>query len=452
MSTKILENKFNLKDDLAFDFYQGIKAPCDFKIGAELERINVLKDTFEAVPYVIVEQFLDIFGAKYGWQKIKNSGNHTLGLQKEGHFVFLEPGSQIELSLAKADNIHKIADFTADFNKKSSEVAEFLGFYTLGYGIQPLSVFDRISVIPKERYELMTDYFFDKGAMAYVMMRETAGTQVTLDYSSEEDAILKLRLGMFLAPVVSAMFSNSPIHAGQKTNYKSFRAKSWLYTDDDRCGFIDNKLLNPREEFTFGDYVETLLDVPMIFAMRENKPFQVNKTFREYLLNGHEGLRATMDDWRLHANLFFPEVRLKGFLEFRNADAQKPDMNLAIMALYKGIFYDEEALNKAYSLFSEFSPFDFRRMRFLAPQYALNVEVQGRRILDIAVQLIQIAQNSLQKQAALNESCQDESIYLSVLENFIREGQTPSDKLLEICGDDIGKIAKYTKLSSSLQD
>lgn len=446
MNTKILDTTSNLKDDLAFDFYEGIKAPCDFKIGAEIERINVLKNTFEAVPYVIIEQFLDIFGAKYGWKKNKNDGNHTIGLQKDGHFVYLEPGSQIELSLAQTENIHNIANFMTDFNKKSSEIAGFLGFYTLGYGIQPLSVFDSISVIPKERYELMTDYFIDKGNMAYVMMRETAGTQITLDYSSEEDAVSKLRLGMFLAPVISAIFSNSPIHGGQKTKFKSFRAKSWLYTDNDRCGFISNKLMDMQEKFTFNDYVEALLDIPMIFVMRENKAYHVNKTFREYLRSGSEGLKATMEDWRLHANLFFPEVRLKGFLEFRNADAQRPDMTLALMALYKGIFYDEEAISKTYSLFSGFSPFDFCQMRFLAPEYALNTEVNGKKVLDIAKELLFIARNSLQKQAMLNEICQDESVYLLVLESFIEQGITPADKLLEICGENTEKMVKYTAL------
>ncbi len=443
MSIKFLENKSNLRDNLASDFYNGIKPACDFRIGTEIERINVLKNNFEAVPYVIIEQFLDIFGTRYGWQKIKNE-NHILGLQKDGHFVYLEPGSQIELSLAKTENIHNAADYIFDFNKKSSEIADFLGFYTLGYGIQPVSTFDKISIIPKERYELMTDYFVDKGNMAYVMMRETAGAQVTLDYSSEDDAVSKLRLGMFIAPVVSAMFSNSPIHNGQKTSYKSFRAKSWLYTDDERCGFISNKLLNSHEIFAFDDYVETLLDVPMIFVMRENKAIQVNKTFREYLKDGYEGLIATIDDWHLHANLFFPEVRLKGFLEFRNADAQRPDMALALMALYKGIFYDEEAIRQAYSLFSDFSPFDFRRMRFLTPEYALDTEIRDIKVLDIARELAVIAQNSLQRQSALNKSGQDESVYLQVLQKFIAEGKTPADKLLEICKEDIGKIINYT--------
>jgi len=442
MSTKILENEFQLKDELAIEFYEGIKSPCDFKIGAEIEKINVLKHTFEAVPYVIIEQFLDVFSSKYSWQKIK-SGSHTIGLKKDGHVISLEPGSQMEISLAQANNIQQIADFMSDFNQKVSAIADTLGFYSLGYGIQPVSTFDRISIIPKERYAFMTDYFVDKGDMAYVMMRETAGTQVTLDYSSESDAILKLRLGMLLAPVVSAMFSNSLVRGGQKTGYKSFRAKSWLYTDDDRCGFVDKKLFEPQYDFGFSDYVDALLDVPVIFVVRENKSYQVNKTFREYLRDGCDGLDATFEDWQLHSNLFFPEVRLKGFLEFRNADAQKPDMTLALMALYKGLFYDEEALKQAYDVLGGIPFADLQRMRFLAPMYALGVEVGGRRILDLAKELVAIARSSLLRQASCDS---DESVYLTVLEEYLREGKTPADRLLEVCGSDIAAIVDYSRV------
>ncbi len=445
MSTKFLANELILKDDLSSQYHNGIKNLCDFKVGVEIEKIGVMKNTFEAVPYVIMEQFLDIFAKKYSWQKIKQNG-YTLGLEKDGCFISLEPGSQMELSLAPAKNVHQIADYLEVFNKKTSEVADLLGFYLLGYGIQPVSTYNQISIIPKPRYELMTDYFLDKGDMAYVMMRETAGMQVNLDYSSEEDAINKLRLGLLLAPIISAVFSNSPIRGGQNTGYKSFRAKSWIYTDNDRCGFINEKLFDPNYQFTFNDYVETLLDVPMLFVTRGDKSYTVNATFREYLKYGYDGLEATASDWELHGNLYFPEVRLKSFLEFRNADSQNSALGLSLMALYKGIFYDETAIKDSYSILGNISLFDLQKIRHLSPKYALDVEVGGKKIFDIAKELIFVAKKSLQKQFEINEVNQDESVYLAVLEDMISQGKTPSDRLLEICSDDISKLVEYTKI------
>jgi len=445
MSTKFLENKFALKNDLAFQYYAGIKNPCDFKVGVEIEKIGVMKNNFEAVPYVIMEQFLDIFAEKYSWQKIRQNGC-TLSLKKDGHCISLEPGSQMEISLAPVNNIHQIADYLQDFNKKTSKVADLLGFYLLGYGIQPVSTYDQISIIPKSRYHSMTDYFFDKGEMAYVMMRETAGTQINLDYSSEEDAMNKLRLGLLLAPIMSAIFANSPIRGGQDTGYKSFRAKSWIYTDNDRCGFISDKLFDPNYQFTFNDYVDALLDVPMIFVMRGDSPLRVDTTFRKFLEDGYEGLEATISDWELHSNLYFPEVRLKGFLEFRNADSQNPVIALALMALYKGIFYDETAIKDTYAILGNIDLADLQKIRALAPQYALDVEVGDKKILDIAKELIFVAKKSLQKQFELNSSNQDESAYLCVLEEMISSGMTPSDRVLEFCSYDVQKLVEYTKI------
>ncbi|MEI8378027.1 MAG: glutamate-cysteine ligase family protein [bacterium] len=445
MSTKFLATEFSLKDEFASQYHNGIKNPCDFRVGVEVEKIGVMKNTFEAVPYIIMEQFLNILAAKNSWQKIKQN-NYTIGLQKDNDFISLEPGSQMEISLSPKENIHQIAYCLEDFNRKTSEIADLLGFHLLGYGIQPVSTYDQINIIPKPRYHSMTDYFFDKGDMAYVMMRETAGTQINLDYSSEEDAINKLRLGLMLAPIVSAMFSNSPIRGGQNTGYKSFRANSWLYTDNDRCGFINEKLFNPNYQFTFNDYVETLLDVPMIFVMRGDKPHNMNTTFRNYLKDGYDGLEATISDWDLHSNLYFPEVRLKSFLEFRNADSQSPAMALSLMALYKGVFYDETALKDTYSIFENRNLPDLLKMRYLSPKYALDVEVGGKKILDIAKELIFIAKKSLQKQFALNESNQDESIYLLILEEMILSGKTPADNVLGFCSYDIQKLIEYTKI------
>lgn len=445
MSTKFLENEFALKDGLASQYYAGIKNPCDFKIGVEVEKIGVMKKTFEAVPYAIMEQFLDVFSSKYSWQKIKQN-NYTIGLQKDTDFISLEPGSQMEISLSPQKNIHQIAKYLTDFNNKTSKIADLLGFHLLGYGIQPFSTYDYINIIPKSRYHSMTDYFIDKGDMAYVMMRETAGTQVNLDYSSEEDAINKLRLGLLLAPIISAIFSNSPIRGGKNTGYKSFRANSWLYTDNDRCGFINEKLFNLNYEFTFNDYVETLLDIPMVFVTRGDKSYNVNTTFRNYLKDGYNGLDATISDWELHSNLYFPEVRLKGFLEFRNADSQNPSLALALMALYKGIFYDETAIKDTYSILKDITLPDLVKMRYLSPKYALDVEVRGKKILDIAKELIFVAKKSLQKQFELNESNQDESFYLLILEEMILSGNTPSDKVLTFCSDDMEKLVEYTKI------
>ena len=80
----------------------------------------------------------------------------------------------------------------------------------------------------------MADYLW--GILSDVMMRETAGIQVGIDFSSEEDAIAKLHLAGLISPFMTAIFANSKMRGGVDTGYKSFRALAWLNTDNDRCG------------------------------------------------------------------------------------------------------------------------------------------------------------------------------------------------------------------------
>jgi glutamate--cysteine ligase len=191
--------------------------------------------------------------------------------------------------------------------------------------------------------------------------------------------------------MVTAIFANSPIRGKMDTGYKSFRALSWLYTDEARCGLVSRKLFDPDYEYTFEDHIETLLDLPMIFIQKENKYIDMNGyTFRDYLDNGYEGYKATLDDWFLHANLFFPDVRLNNYIEIRNCDSQREDLLLAPAALWKGILYNQDAMQAAYKLIKKLSFENLMELRKLVPKYALNTYIDSFKVIDAAKELINI--------------------------------------------------------------
>lgn len=123
-----------------------------------------------------------------------------------------------------------------------------MGITLLNYGVSPLSTHKSINLIPKKRYHIMAKYLW--GILSDVMMRETAGVQCCIDFESEEDAIDKFRVANKLTPFMTAMFANSPIRGGVETGYKSFRALSWLNTDNDRCGFVGQI----DDKFSFEEY------------------------------------------------------------------------------------------------------------------------------------------------------------------------------------------------------
>jgi glutamate--cysteine ligase len=435
------------KSQLLNYFNSGFKSKNDFKVGIELEKLAVSPFNYKAIPFSCgIEDFLKKFGNKY-----ISENNRIIGSVEDYGVVSLEPGSQCEISLYPAKTLHELYENLKFYNQKSALMAEELDFNWIGYGVQPLSTNKNIELIPKVRYEYMTNYLPVRGELALVMMRETAGIQVALDFESEEDAIKKLRLSLALSPFVTAMFANSPIREGKDTGYKSFRANSWLNTDETRCGLVSKKLFDTDYEYSFDDHIEVLLDIPMIFIQKDNKYTDVKGlTFRNYLKKGFNNYIATMDDWYLHMNLFFPDVRLNSYLEIRNTDSQRNDLMMAPAAFWKGILYDDDSMDSAFELIKKLKYEDLMLLRADVPKYALKTEINNCKVSDIAKELIKIAYNSLNKMNNKNHDNLTEAVYLDKLIELINQNKTPADIILEKWHNewnkDPAKLIEYSRI------
>ena len=229
------------------------------------------------------------------------------------------------------------------------QVTRELDLAVLALGIQPRSRVEEIEWVPKQRYGIMGPYMLRVGTLGQRMMKQTATVQSNLDYADERDAMRKVRIGMGLAPIINALFANSPIVDGAASGFLSFRGHVWSDTDRARCGLLPFAF---RDDASFADYVEWALDVPLYFLLRDGR-YRTDVTgmpFRRFLEHGADGERATMDDWQLHLTTLFPEVRIKSFIEFRSADSQPPDRMLALSALLKGLLYEEDCVSAAVDL------------------------------------------------------------------------------------------------------
>ena len=175
-------------------------------------------------------------------------------------------------------------------------VLDKFGIKLINKGVSPTTTYKNIKLLPKRRYALMANYLW--GILSDVMMRETAGIQVGIDFSSEEDAMRKFRVANLMMPFATAMFANSKYRGGVDTGYKSFRALAWLNTDNERCGFATKF----QDGMCFKDYVNLLLDTPMIFINRQGHTVNLNGrlTFKQFMEKGHEVFCAKIEDCKLH--------------------------------------------------------------------------------------------------------------------------------------------------------
>ena len=148
-------------------------------------------------------------------------------------------------------------------------------------------------MVPKQRYAIMKEYLPTRGGMALDMMLRTATVQANYDYLSEADAMVKMRVALKLAPLTTALFANSPFVEGKPFGGKSYRAKVWLDTDNDRSGLVPGVW---KKDASFKDYVEWALDVPMFMFKRDGeKVVNTGQTFRSFWKSGFQGHRATDD-------------------------------------------------------------------------------------------------------------------------------------------------------------
>jgi glutamate--cysteine ligase len=436
------------KEELEGYFHDSAKPRDQWRVGTEYEKVGIDRKSGKAIPYFGrggVEAILKGLVERYDWQPKEEDG-HIISLTGEKTEITLEPGGQIELSGEPCDSIHCAGAEFHQHIRELLEVAGDLDVAFLGLGIQPVSVLDEIEWVPKRRYRIMAPYMARVGTLGHRMMKQTATVQANIDYSDEKDAMAKFRTGMGIAPLITAVFANSPISEGSLNGYKSYRGHVWTRTDRDRCGLL-RFAFSP--DVTFGHYVEYALDVPMYFIVRDGSYLDFSGVpFRQFLLHGHQGHRATLEDWDLHLTTLFPEIRIKRYMEIRSADSQPPELMPALPALIKGIFYDADCLEAVWDLVKGWSWDEKMEIYHGSHKYALAARVRRHSLLDLARELLEVALEGLRRQHVLNNNGEDETIYLKPLQEIVSQGKCPADLLEEQWegefGRDLRKLIDYS--------
>jgi glutamate--cysteine ligase len=269
------------------------------------------------------------------------------------------------------------------------------------------------------------------GTRGLDMMFRTATVQVNLDFADEADMVAKLRVGLALQPVATALFANSPFTESKPNGFQSYRAEVWRDTDPDRTGLLPFAF---EPGMGFERYVDYALGVPMYFVYRDQRYIDVaGASFRDFLagrLAALPGERPTLDDWADHLTTLFPDVRVKRFMEMRGADAGPFAQLCALPALWTGLLYDRTALAAASDLVAGWTLQERQALRDAVPRLALAAPFRGRTLREVAADMLRIAHSGLERRAALDRTGADERQYLAPLMQAVEEGRTPADRLL----------------------
>ncbi|MEM6712534.1 MAG: glutamate--cysteine ligase [Pseudomonadota bacterium] len=439
------------RDALIAYLQGGEKTPDAFRIGTEHEKFPFTLSGHKPVPYEGpngIEDLLRGMERYLGWDPILDE-DRIIGLSDPtgGGAISLEPGGQFELSGAPLKNLHQTCSEVHVHLDQVRQVATPLDVGFLGLGMSPVWQLAETPVMPKSRYQIMANYMPKVGTRGLDMMFRTATIQVNLDFSSEADMVRKMRVGLALQPIATALFANSPFTDGKPNGMKSARADIWLDTDRYRTGALDQAF---EDSFGYEAYVDWALDVPMYFIKRGPIYHDVaGSSFRDLMEGKHPavpGEQATLSDWTNHLSTLFPDVRLKRFIEMRGADGGPWARICALPALWVGLLYDDDILEEAHELAMDITAKERAFLRETVPVLGLRTPFRDQTVRDMARRIVALSKRGLEKRANLNAAYNDESIFLSALEEVVETGMTPADILLEryeeLWGGNLDRIFK----------
>jgi glutamate--cysteine ligase len=412
---------------LAAWFAAGCKPKSAWRIGTEHEKFGFRRSDYSSPGYENqgIGAMLAGIQAK-AWAPIRD-GENVIGLTQGSASVSLEPGGQFELSGAPMEDLHAARLELAAHLRDVHEVAGPLGLGFAGLGFHPVARREDMSWMPKSRYAIMRRYMPTRGSMGLDMMLRTSTVQVNLDFGDEADMVEKLRVSLALQPLATALFASSPLREGQPSGYKSLRGHVWSDADPDRTGIPG---LVFEEGFGFERFAEYVLDVPMYFVARDGKLLDATgQSFRKFMAGGLPslpGIEATMGDVADHVTTVFTEVRLKKFLEMRGSDSGSAAMIQAQPAFWVGLIYDDASQKAARALTKNWTVAEMHQLRADAPRLALEAQIAGRSLRDVARDALAISEAGLKARGL------GEEIYLSPLHEILASGMTQADRILQM--------------------
>ncbi len=428
-----IESRAQLIETIA----SGGKPKAAWRVGTEHEKFGFYLADHSPVPYDGdrgIRRLLEAMEGLLGWHPIVD-GTHIIGLTDptgQGA-ISLEPGGQFELSGAPLSTIHQTAREVNAHLAQVRECATPLGIGFLGAGFSPLWTRSQTPVMPKSRYAIMARYMPKVGGKGLDMMFRTCTIQANLDFADEADMVKKMRVGLALQPVVTALFANSPFTEGKPNGYQSYRSEIWLDTDRNRTGMLPFAF---ERGFGFEQYVDWALDVPMYFVKRGDHYHDVaGASFRDLMAGKLEQLpdeRATQSDWMNHLSTLFPEVRLKKYLEMRGADGGEGqgDLRRARLLGRPDVRFPSPSMPQGRSCRTGPRASASRcvtpsRSPLSTPRSATAPSATSPR------RVVALAKAGLVRRANKNREGNDESIYLAPVEETLESGKTPADRVLD---------------------
>lgn len=364
-------------------FRAGSKCSGVPKVGVETEYF-VIDRQGKSISYETLERIMQM--QVQDSDTVVEEDGHFLGYYNRDFSVTLEPAAQLEISVMPQTSLRRMEQILTDFNRNYSDALAKVGYTMVNAGYHPTCKAEELSLIPKKRYEYMNAYFAHSGTRGYQMMRATASTQVAVDYFSEEDFVKKYRLACTLVPIFSLIAENCPVYEGKKSERFLTRSYVWQDVDAERCLIPECTF---KEQFGFRAYAKELYGKPPILVKDGKLTYSTeDNTIAQWYRNRE----ISGEEIEHLISMFFPDVRLKKYLEIRPADSLPVDLTLGYVALVREIFYREEILEELACYLEVKNKQDIEDAKNNLMKHGYGGQVYGKPVTEVVDKIFELVE------------------------------------------------------------
>lgn len=367
----------------------------------------------------------------YGWKTTETEDDHgnpmlLQAFMEEGGNISFEPGGQVEFSSAPYPCLSDALRRMKSVQSTLEQTFATRGIEFVQVGINPWHTVPEIGLqMAKSRYRAMNDYYARISEFGQRMMRQTCTIQVNLDFGPDEETLARRYLAaQLLSPVMAGAFAYSCVVDDKVSDALGLRSRIWRHTDPTHTGLpgLAKIAATPTRKSCVDSYFDFVMNATVVFVTGAGyKVPPPDFTFSDWLTNGFNGVKPTMDDFNVHLSLMFPEVRPRGFLEVRSIDCQSRVFQSVPSSFVTGLLYNDAALAKVLEL--------LLAERVSIPDLLVESQfgLRSEKLAALAKQVTEIALEGFSGLPACFKGENAEKEFAAFYRIFTSAGRTPAD-------------------------
>ena len=316
------------------------------------------------------------------------------------------PGGQVVFVGGPYDMPGEVRMDFEQFDRLGSSIADEKGKRLINEGYHPTASAADVA-LRDEQSRILHDYLAAFSPDCANLMHVGAQTRISLDYSSEADALRKLRLITIAAPILALICDDVRVYEKERSPHAVMRMALMNEGDPARSGIVPGVL---DDDFSFADYAAYVLDAPAIMKPAADGDADWIATDESFGA-AYAEQAMTPDQAESALASFFNDVTLTNRINIEVIDSMPAPFVCAAAMLVKGLFILEPSLDELESMFADIAEDDVRAAKAALAEAGYDATVYGRPASELADALMGLAQENL----AFNEKN-----FLSALAALVR--------------------------------